>query len=317
MPLALKSVPTARGAQWVRDAFRLFKRRPLAFTGLFMAFMFVALMSLFIPVIGGVLQMMMLPLLSLGFMIASLAALHDGPVQPGQFIEALGTDARRRRALLTLCGLYGLLAVGLLWGVDWLSEGKLAELQAAMAGGDATPQEIDALAGHPGVFNGMLALTLGASMLSVPFWHAPALVHWGHQGAAQALFSSTLAVWRAKGAFVVYAFTWFGLVVVFGVVSALLLGALGMAALAGVLALPAGLLFSTVFYVSLIFSFHDSFGEAVRLGAVNGEAPPEPTPSEPATLADSAPDASTDANTDATPDAAPDPGAGKAKDSDA
>jgi hypothetical protein len=38
----------------------------------------------------------------------------------------------------------------------------------------------------------------------VPFWHAPGLVHWGSQGVGQALFSSTLAVWRCRGAFVVY-----------------------------------------------------------------------------------------------------------------
>ena len=105
-----------------------------------------------------------------------------------------------------------------------------------------------------------LALVLGTA-LSLPFWHAPALVYWGGQGVAQALFSSTLAVWRAKGAFLVYGLAMAGLVAVFGMVTALLLGLFGAPELAGLVAMPAALMFSTVFYVSLIFTFNDSFGQ--------------------------------------------------------
>ena len=100
------------------------------------------------------------------------------------------------------------------------------------------------------------------TLLSVVFWHAPALVHWGGQGVAQALFSSTVAVWRSKGAFFVYGLTWLAIVMVFGASVALVFGLLGARAVGSFLALPAGLLFSTVFYVSLIFTFHDSFGGA-------------------------------------------------------
>jgi hypothetical protein len=262
MALSLKPVPPARGALWVREAFRLFGRRPLGFTGLFLAFLFVALVVLFVPVVGGLLQMMMLPLLSLGFMVASTSALRGGPVQPGQFVEPFAGNPGRRVALLQLCLLYGLAAVALLWLSDWLADGQLAQLQAVLASGKGEPQELDALAAARGVFVGTLVLMVGATLLSVPFWHAPALVHWGGQTAGQALFSSTLAVWRAKGAFLVYALAWVGLIVAFGLGTALLLGLLGAPQLAGVLALPAGLLFSTVFYVSLLFTFNDSFGDA-------------------------------------------------------
>lgn len=264
MPLSLKAVPAVRGALWVREAFRLFGRRPLAFTGLFLAFLFIALVSMFVPLLGGVLQMMLLPMLSLGFMVASASAVQGGPVQPGQYLEPLTGDPVRRRSLLLLCALYGLAAIALLWWSNWLADGKLSELQALLSSGRAQPEEIDMLAAEPGVFLGTVALLVGASLLSVPFWHAPALVHWGQQGVAQALFSSTLAVWRAKGAFLVYALVWAGVIFGFGLGMALLLGLLGLPQMAGAMALPAGLLFSTVFYVSLWFSFHDSFGDAAE-----------------------------------------------------
>ena len=44
----------------------------------------------------------------------------------------------------------------------------------------------------------------------MPFWHAPALVYWGGQTVGKSLFFSTVACWRNKGAFAVYALDWLG-----------------------------------------------------------------------------------------------------------
>ena len=67
MTLVLKRVEPARGATWLRDAFRLFLRRPLPFTMLFIVFMAAALAVSLLPFVGGLLQMMMPPLLSLKY----------------------------------------------------------------------------------------------------------------------------------------------------------------------------------------------------------------------------------------------------------
>lgn len=262
MALSLKTPHPARGAQWVRDAFRLFGRRPMAFAGMFFVFLFVALLIGLLPVVGPLLQMAMLPLLSLGFMLASASALQGGPVHPGQFFEPLGGDARRRSRVLALCLAYGLSAVALLLLANLVSGGQLGELQRVVGTGQPDQGEIDALAADRGVFSGTIFALLGAAALSVPFWHAPALVYWGGQGVAQSLFSSTLAVWRAKGAFLIYALAWIGMAALSGLVTALLLGLLGAPQFVGLAALSFGLLFSTAFYVSLVFSFHDCFGQA-------------------------------------------------------
>jgi hypothetical protein len=266
MPLSLKTPHPARGAQWVRDAFRLYGKRPMAFAGLFFVFLFAALMIGLVPAVGPLLQMAMLPLLSLGFMVASASALQGGPVHPGQFVEPLTGDPQRRGRVLALCLAYGLSAIGLLLLANVVSGGQLGEMQRLVGTGNASQSEIDALAADRGVFVGTVFALVGAAALSVPFWHAPALVFWGGQGVAQSLFSSTLAVWRAKGAFLIYAMAWFGLAALSGLVTALLLGLLGAPQLVGLTALVFGLIFSTAFYVSLVFSFHDCFGQA--------EAPP-------------------------------------------
>jgi hypothetical protein len=270
MPLLLKPVEPVRGLRWMRDAFRLFARRPLAFTMMFVMFLFAALFVSLLPVVGGVLQLMSLPLLSLGFMVATQSALLDGPVRVSQYVEPLRGDPARRRSLLILCAAYGVAAIGILVLCDAISGGAMQRLQALMASGNVPQAEVDALLAEPGVATAaMTGVGLGA-LLSVPFWHAPALVHWGGQSVAQALFSSTLAVWRSRGAFLVYTLAWLGVILGFGVGAALLFGLLGLGQLGSLLALPAGLMFSTVFYISLLFTFNDSFGSA------DAAAPPAP-----------------------------------------
>jgi hypothetical protein len=260
MALQLKTVDASHGARWIRDAWRLFARRPLAFTSLFAAFLFGALLVSLVPILGGLVQMMALPLLSLGFMVASQSALLDGPVHPRQFIEPLRADPARRRSLLILCLGYGVGVLLILLLVDAVSNSAFSRLQQLLPKGDAAQAQIDAILSEPGVFTGaLLAVVLGMG-ISVPYWHAPALVHWGGHRVGQALFSSTLAVWRSKGAFFVYAMGWAVVVLVFGIATALLLGLLGMPQMAGLIGLPAGLVFSAVFYVSLLFTFNDSFG---------------------------------------------------------
>jgi hypothetical protein len=260
MALSLKTVDASHGARWIADAWRLFARRPLAFTALFAVFLFGALLVSLVPLLGGLVQMMALPLLSLGFMVASQSALLDGPVHPRQYLEPLKTDPGRRRSLLILCAVYGVAVLLILLLVDAVSDSAFSRMQVLLAQGEQAQAQIDALLSEPGVATGaLLAVVLGVA-LSVPFWHAPALVHWGGQRVGQALFSSAVAVWRSKGAFFVYAMGWVGVMLVFGVVTAVVLGLLGLPQLAGVIGLPAGLVFSAVFYISLLFTFNDSFG---------------------------------------------------------
>ncbi|MBN8510527.1 MAG: hypothetical protein J0L57_18190 [Burkholderiales bacterium] len=95
-----------------------------------------------------------------------------------------------------------------------LAQGRADQLGfagAACAGQSAegAQAEVDALLADPRLVQGMLVRFGLAALPSVPFWQAPPLVYWQGQGVAQALFSSTLALWRRKGAFAVYALAWF------------------------------------------------------------------------------------------------------------
>jgi hypothetical protein len=87
-------------------------------------------------------------------------------------------------------------------------------------------------------------------------------VHWGGQGLRQALFSSTVALWRSKGAFFAYLMAWMGVLLLFGLVTAVVFGLIGLPQLASLIGIPAGLVFWMVFFISVLFTFTDSFGGA-------------------------------------------------------
>ena len=278
MALMLRSVPLAGGLRWLGDAFRLFRRRPMALSSMMLAFVGLISALFFLPWLLGVpLVLMTPPLMSLGVMVASQSALLDGPVHPGQFLDALRTDAARRRSLLLLSALYGVCLAGI-FGLCVLAGGaQLQHLMDVMAGvepGGGDPAKMAELMSQPDVRGAVWLFNLLFALLSVPFWHAPALVHWGAHGAGQALFSSTLALWRAKGAFALYslglgAAGMFAALAVSLVLALLGGGVLGLAATCAVM-----LGYWTVFYVSVLFSFNDSFGGAIAVPPAEEPQPP-------------------------------------------
>jgi hypothetical protein len=262
MALSIRQAAPGEGVQWTRDAFRLFLRRPLPFTAMFVAFLLVALVATMVPVVGSVAMLMSLPLLSLGFMLGSRAAQNDLPVHPGLFIEPLRGERTRRNALLSLCAVYALCTVLIMTLSEWVDGGAFDRLQVLMAKGDEARAEMEAVLADPRLMWGLVTRFGLAACLSVPFWHAPALVYWQGQGVGQALFSSTLAVWRCKGAFLMYSLAWVGVIAVFGALVGLLFSLFDARQLAGVIAMPAGLMFSTVFYVSLLATYEGCFSQS-------------------------------------------------------
>jgi hypothetical protein len=259
MGLKLQAVNARQGWTWARDGARLFLRRPIAFSAMLLLFLLVSGVWMALPIVGAI-ALATLPLLSLGFMVASRSVLRGGPAHPGHFVEPLVGPAARRRNLLVLCGLYGVGALAVVGITGWIYGDALDLLQRAIAEHGPASEQASQATTDPRISQGLMAFALMGTVLSVPFWHAPALVLWGGQGVWQSLFSSTLGMWRAKGAYLVYGLTWTAASIVLSLVIGLLAGALGARG-AIVLLVPAlALTLSSAFYVSLWFSFVDCFG---------------------------------------------------------
>jgi len=272
MMLHLQTVPARNGLLWIRHGLKIFQRKPLVMSGLLSIFLFAAFATLLLPGVGFMLVLMAMPLLSLGFMLATHLVLQGQTPTAGVFIAPLKLTPERRNSQLLLGACYALATVGIAALSEAIDGGSFEALQQLMVQ-NAPAEKISEAAADPRLFWGAVTRLGLAALLSVPFWHAPALVHWGGQGVMQALFSSSLGLWRNRGAYAYNALLWFALVMSMGMALSLLLMLLGMGQIMALVLMPMGLLMTTVFYASLYFTFIDCF----MFGAPK-ELPEEPKP---------------------------------------
>jgi len=257
--MRLQIVAARRGATWVRQGFEVFFKRPLALSLLFAAFLFFGLVAMVVPAVGPLLLLCALPLLSLAFMLATQRVLQGRLPGPSVYVDPLRGDPRRRNALLQMGLAYAVGSVLIIWVSGLADGGKFEALQEAMASGKGDAEQIAGLLADPQLQLGV-AMRFGlATLLSLPFWHAPALVHWGGIGVGKALFFSTVACWRNFAAFCVYGLAWLAAILAFGAIVNLLAALLGQAQWVALMVIPAALLFSTIFYASLYFTVTDCF----------------------------------------------------------
>jgi hypothetical protein len=257
--MKLQLVPARQGAMWVRQGFAVFLRQPMGFAGLFAAFLFAVFVLAWVPFVGPVLLLALLPLGSLGFMIATRRALEGRFPLPRAFIEPLRAGRPRLIAMIKLGAIYAAATWVILWVSDVIDGGALDALMEAQGSKTSSPDDVAARLADPRLEIGVLMRFGLLLLLSVPFWHAPALVHWSGQSAGKSLFFSTIACWRNKGAFIVYSATWLAVLLLFALLANLLFALFGRIQLVPFVAMPASMIFSTIFYASLYFTFAACF----------------------------------------------------------
>jgi hypothetical protein len=255
--MRLLSVPPRQGALWVRRGISVFVRAPLPFLSLFGVLLLAGVVEFLLPVVGAMLLFASPPLISLGFMIATREVLEGNPRPSARvFVDPLRANKARTRAMLILCGSYALLLALSIVVSNVVSGGQLIPVLSGAAG---RGEQLGAELAQPGMLAAVMLCATLLSVLSLAYWHAPALVYWDGQGAGQAVFSSTLACWRSKGAFTIYWLVWFGLNnlanwIVVGVTTLLGIGHVGV-----LLVVPLNLLMCITLYTSLYFTFADCF----------------------------------------------------------
>ena len=257
--MKLQTVPARQGTRWVRQGFRIFFARPMAFAGLFAAFMFAMLVLLLLPYLGSLLVLAILPLGSLGFMIATREVVEGRLPKPSVFLLPLRRDKSRRNALIQLGIAYMLCVLAISALTDLVDGGALGRMMDSLHDGQGTPEETAEQLVNGGVLAAMLLRVALVALVSVPFWHAPALIFWDRHGCAKALFSSTAACWSNRGAFAVFGCSWFAVIALSGLALNIVFGLLGGTQLLSYVLPPVSLILSTIFYTSLYFTFADSF----------------------------------------------------------
>ena len=251
--MKLNLVPAGTGIVWLKLGIRTFFKQPLAMSGLF--FMFMAAMSVlsFVPLVGTVLALMLLPAATLGLMAATHEATKGKFPLPSIMLSAFRAGRQRKQAMLVLGACYALGFLTIMGISALIDGGQFAKLY--LVGGPIN----EALVMQANFQRAMwvtMALYLPFSLL---FWHAPALVHWYGISPLKSLFFSAMACYKNFGALCVFGLAWFGIFLGGLLVMSLLAAVLGNPNLATAAIFPLALIMASMFFTSLFFTFRDSF----------------------------------------------------------
>jgi len=281
--IRLRTPPAAAGLLWIRRGFRTFWRRPLGFIGLWLFFTLSLFMIALVAVAVSPLAMLAiaawLPLLTVGFMQGASDVLDDLKLRPAVFRTPFSTTPQAARATLAIMLIYVAAVAALAACADAMDGGETRRwLHAVM-----TPPADDHAPVMPTPSDASLSairfVMLGLTVVSIPLWYAPALVHWGRQGALQAMFSSVVAIWRTKAAFLVFLLGWSAVIVAFDALVQLLSAAFGAEAIS-LAALTGQMVLSIAYFVSMWYGFVDTFeiatpSEGFRT-LISDDRPPAP-----------------------------------------
>lgn len=194
----IRTVPLARGLDWITEGFALFRLNPLIWIVNFVIFLGLLMVLSLIPLLGAVASTLLQPVL-VGGMLLGCRALERGQELR---IEHLFDGFKQN--------LHPLLMVGLLSDLAYLLIGVLAWglMMAAMGmGALASLAEQPALA-MAGAMAGFLVYGLIGLALTMPVvmavWFAPALVVFDHLSAVEAMKASFIACLRNMLPFLLY-----------------------------------------------------------------------------------------------------------------
>jgi hypothetical protein len=264
--MKLQIVPASTGATWVKLGIATFFKQPLALGGLFFMSIAVSQVLAIVPFIGMVIALIIMPATTLGMMLATVQATQGKFPMPSMLISAFKAGPQRSKAMLKLGGMYaaGFMAVYLI--VAMIDGGEI--VKEITKTGAITP-EIFQL---PNFFS---TVSVGLSLymvLSLLFWHAPALVHLHNVPPSKALFFSLVACLRNWAAYTVYGLTWLGVFMLAVMILSTVASLLGLGAAGSLIVLPLVLVLTTMFICSIYFTFRDSF---LHMKPTDTQAPPE------------------------------------------
>lgn len=251
--MKLQILPANAGITWVKLGVKTFFKQPLALGGLF--FMFLACVSVLsiIPVLGSMISLALIPGATLGLMVATLEALRGKFPMPSVLATGFRAGPPRLKAMLALGVIYAAGFTLMMLMISLIGGDSLAQLD--LSSPEKTRKAMDDADFHTALLSGGLMYLV----LSMFFWHAPALVHWYNVSPAKALFFSMVACLRNFKAYLMYGLTWLAIMLGSSMILGTLMGILGLQSLGRPIITAFALSMAAMMMTSIYFSFRDSF----------------------------------------------------------
>ncbi|CAH2796973.1 MAG: FIGfam005179 [uncultured Paraburkholderia sp.] len=253
--MQLIEVPAKTGYVWFRQGIWLFRKNPLAFLTLFFTYLLVITLISQIPVIGGVLPLIFIPGVAVGFMAACRNTIAGKPVFPTILVDGFHSYGPVVARRLLVLGVLYVVAMALVLAGSALADGDM--LLKVMPG--TTTMDQDAIANSDILLAVITALAFYIPVAMI-FWFSPILAAWHDVTPVKAMFFSIVSCWRNRGAFIVFGALWFAVAMVVSLGLSTVMQALGTADYAFAILMPATMIVTTMLYCSFYATYRSCFG---------------------------------------------------------
>jgi hypothetical protein len=249
----MEKLPANVGWLWLKEGFALFRKQPAEMSTLFLAYLFLMFAVGFVPLIGQVLPIILVPIFSMAFMQACVDAERGKKVYPNLLLTGFRRPAFAR--LLQLGVLYLLAAVIAIAASALFDSGEFWQI---ISGQKALDQQTV----RDSSFSlAMIVAAVVYTPAAMAFWYAAPLITWQDMSVGKAIFYSFFAVKRAGRAFLVYGLAWLLIGVFLPVIFSTVIGLLfGTASIVMLVLLPLSVVMTVVMYCSFYPTYTHIFG---------------------------------------------------------
>lgn len=252
--MKLNSVAPKEGYNWIRQGIWLFKQSPVGFLMLVFMYVFIAQLAVLVPVIGVFVVLVLTPTLSVGFMTACRQAIQKERIRPMVYLAALQSTMLVRKRILQLGLVYAALILALSFVLSLLVDFELL-LPLMTSDKPISPEVIRQI---------YLVLLFG-TVLYIPvamlMWFSPILVAWENMSIPQALFSSCLACWANRGAFLLYLAIWSAVLIAVPLLVGATFDAIDLGQVASFIIAPISMAGLTVMHCSFFATWKACFAD--------------------------------------------------------
>ncbi|MGH6611272.1 MAG: BPSS1780 family membrane protein [Burkholderiaceae bacterium] len=192
--MVIKTLPAGAGLTWLRDAMKLYRRQPFAFTALVILYTMTVSLLAYLPFIGLPLAAVLVPFGTIALTLAGRDAERGTMPMPSLMLEPF-RNAPQRKVLAKLGFINATMVLVLvlvisIFAADNLANWKIVEgkIDTASAGQNFPWDAI------------VIAAVLYVPILMAT-WFAPYLIAWHGQPIGKAMFFSFFACWRNRWPF--------------------------------------------------------------------------------------------------------------------
>ncbi len=251
--MRVNKVPAKTGWRWVTEGFSLLAKAPMPLAAIGMMMIFSLLLVSMPRLIGEFLFFVVSPALTFGYLQAVRQVQDGHKPQPFTLYAGLRAALGKGRISLLMIGVFNAVATSAALFATQLVDG--GQWLRIMRGGERP--EIGAHV-PPEVAQAALLFLVLYATTQIALWYAPLFAGLHKTTPVKALIFSVIAVWRNKGAFLVFSIGWFGVVIGISLAASLLAqllpGQLGTI----LIIVPLSILLLAALYCSIWLTYRDT-----------------------------------------------------------